>query len=322
MRSAVFLPIPGIAWNRAESRSAIARWSSAGDALETTASATFGPMPLTPEELHEERALRRVGEAVELESVLADVEVRLDRHLGRAVGAPQHARRRADEVPDARDVDDEPVDRATRGNAAKPRDHRATSTSGDPSAWQIATANASASCVERGSSSSPRMSFTIRCTCALLGAPVAAHRLLDARRRVLSALDSGGGGRDEHGAARLPDGERDAGVGTHVGLLERDGVGLVLRNELPNSLEDRQQPRVEPLPRGRPPAARRHRPEAPVASVDDPVPARSRPWVDAEDLHVWKLCGRPDVPPAQARQPVQFSFDQASRRCDAAVSSF
>ena len=48
MRSAVFLPIPGIAWNRAESFSAIARWSSSGDALETTASATFGPMPLTP----------------------------------------------------------------------------------------------------------------------------------------------------------------------------------------------------------------------------------------------------------------------------------
>ena len=136
----------------------------------------------------------------------------------------------------------------------------------------------------------------------LLGASVAADRLLDARRRVLSALDSGGGGRDEHGAARLPDGERDAGVGTHVGLLERDGVGLVLRNELPHSLEDRQQPRVEPLPRGRPPAPRRHRPEAPVASVDDPVPARSRPWVDAEDLHVWKLCGSPDVPPSRSAE--------------------
>ena len=48
MRSAVFLPIPGIAWKRAESLSAIARWSSSGDALDTTASATLGPMPLTP----------------------------------------------------------------------------------------------------------------------------------------------------------------------------------------------------------------------------------------------------------------------------------
>jgi hypothetical protein len=51
MRSAVFLPIPGIAWNRAESRSAIARPSSSGEALDTTASATFGPMPLTPSSL-------------------------------------------------------------------------------------------------------------------------------------------------------------------------------------------------------------------------------------------------------------------------------
>jgi hypothetical protein len=32
--------------------------------------------------------------------------------------------------------------------------------------------------------------------------------------------------------------------------------------------------------------------------VDDPVPARSRPWVDAEDLHEEKLRGRSDVPPA------------------------
>ncbi len=135
----------------------------------------------------------------------------------------------------------------------------------------------------------------------LVRPPVAAHGLLDARRSVLSAVEPGLGGRDEHDASRLPDGERDAGVGTHVGLLERDGVGRVLRNESPNSLEDRQQPHVERLPRGRPPAARPHRPEAPVASVDDPVPARSRPWVDAEDLHEWKLRGSPDVPPAGSR---------------------
>src|SRR4029450_4215058 len=134
----------------------------------------------------------------------------------------------------------------------------------------------------------------------LVGPSVAPDRLLDAGRCVLSARDSGPGGRDEHGASCLPDGERDAGVGTHVGLLERGGGGLVLRNETPNPLEDRQQPHAEPLPCGRPPATRRHRPEAAVASLDDPVPARSRPWVDAEDLHVWKLRGGPDVPPPAA----------------------
>src|SRR5262249_15741038 len=48
IRSAVFLPMPGIAWKRAESRRAIARASSSGGALETTARATLGPIPLTP----------------------------------------------------------------------------------------------------------------------------------------------------------------------------------------------------------------------------------------------------------------------------------
>ena len=47
MRSAVFLPIPGIAWNRAWSPSAIAWRSSPEGDPETTASATFGPIPLT-----------------------------------------------------------------------------------------------------------------------------------------------------------------------------------------------------------------------------------------------------------------------------------
>src|SRR3989441_2098810 len=46
-RSAVFLPIPGIAWKRAMSSRAIARRSSAGGEPETIASATFGPTPET-----------------------------------------------------------------------------------------------------------------------------------------------------------------------------------------------------------------------------------------------------------------------------------
>ena len=129
----------------------------------------------------------------------------------------------------------------------------------------------------------------MRCTCPFSARPYPQTVCLHTCRRVLSALDPGCGGRDEHGAACLTDGERDAGVGTHVGLLECDGVGLVLRNELPHSLEDRQQPHVELLPRGRPPAPRHPRPEAAVASVDDPVPACSRPWVDAEYLHEEKL---------------------------------
>src|SRR5205823_5329764 len=47
IRSAVFLPIPGIDWNRAASPSTIARRSSAGGDPDTTARATFGPTPFT-----------------------------------------------------------------------------------------------------------------------------------------------------------------------------------------------------------------------------------------------------------------------------------
>ena len=47
MRSAVFLPMPGIAWKRAVSSRTIARRSSSAGEPETIASATFGPTPLT-----------------------------------------------------------------------------------------------------------------------------------------------------------------------------------------------------------------------------------------------------------------------------------
>ena len=56
----------------------------------------------------------------------------------------------------------------------------------------------------------------------LLGAAVAADGLLHARGRVLSALDAERRGRDEHGASRLPDGERGAGVDADERLLEGD----------------------------------------------------------------------------------------------------
>ena len=101
--------------------------------------------------------------------------------------------------------------------------------SGGASAWQIATASASAAWFGCGTSCRPRIAFTIRPHLILVGAAVAADRLLHARRRVLDALEAGRGGRDEHGAARLSDGERDAGVGADVRLLQGDGIRAVLR---------------------------------------------------------------------------------------------
>ena len=50
----------------------------------------------------------------------------------------------------------------------------------------------------------------------LLGSPVAADHLLDAGRRIFSALDSRVSGRDHDGPACLPDGECGAGVGRLV----------------------------------------------------------------------------------------------------------
>ena len=143
-RCAVLRPMPGIASKRAVSSSAIARRSSAGRDPDTIASATFGPTPETDEQVLEQLALLAVGEPVELERVLANVEVGLDRDLARRRPPPERRRRRLHEVADAADVEHEAVGAAADRDAAEPPDHDATRWSGDASAWQIATASASA----------------------------------------------------------------------------------------------------------------------------------------------------------------------------------
>src|SRR5579884_3641191 len=75
------------------------------------------------EELDEELALAPVGEAVELQRVLAHVQIRLDDDLVGAVGLPHRARRRRDEVADAADVEQEPLRRRADRHAAQARDH-------------------------------------------------------------------------------------------------------------------------------------------------------------------------------------------------------
>ena len=162
MRSAVFFPIPGIAWKRAESPSAIARGARRRRARDD-GERHLRADPAHAEQADEELPLGRVREAVELERVLADVEVRLERDLATGIGTAERARGRGHEVPDPADVEDEAVRRPPDRNSAEARDHPVASSSGGASAWQIATASASASCDEPGSASSPRMSFTIRC---------------------------------------------------------------------------------------------------------------------------------------------------------------
>src|SRR5439155_10344152 len=129
-----------------------------------------------------------------------------------------------------------------------------------------------------------------------LGASVAADRLLHARHRVLSALDTGAGGGDHDGPARLSDGERGAGVDAYERLLERDGIRPMRLDETRDAVEDRLQTQLGTLSGGRLPPPVVDGPEAPVAFVDDAVPARSRPWIDADDFHGQRLGVRPDVP--------------------------
>src|SRR5581483_1530136 len=123
------------------------------------------------QELDEEVALGALGEAVELEDVLAHVEVRLDRDLAACIRLPDGARRGGDEVADAADVEHEALRGRGDGRSPQPRDHPASLRSGGASAWQMATASASAAWFGVGSASSPRIAFTIRCTCAFSARP-------------------------------------------------------------------------------------------------------------------------------------------------------
>ena len=131
----------------------------------------------------------------------------------------------------------------------------------------------------------------------LLGAPVAADRLLHAARRVLSALDAGERRGDEHCAARLPDRERGAGVGADERFLQGDGIRLEVRHQPLHALEDRLQAKFRALSGRRLPPPVGQCPKAAVSFVDDGVSARGCTRIDAENSHAVTLGARPDVPP-------------------------
>src|SRR5262249_1363650 len=110
-------------------------------------------------------ALCGVGEAVQLEGVLADVRVDLERDLARAVRFSHRARGDRDQVADAIDVEDEAVGTMRDRRSTQARDHDATAfESGDASAWQIATASASEACVDSGGAPRATIVCPIRAT--------------------------------------------------------------------------------------------------------------------------------------------------------------
>ena len=88
MRSAVFLPTPGMRVSRATSCVRIARISSAGSIPDSTASASFGPMPLIADQPLEQILFERRGEAVERDDVLAHVRVDAQRHRRARLAEP------------------------------------------------------------------------------------------------------------------------------------------------------------------------------------------------------------------------------------------
>jgi hypothetical protein len=92
--------------------------------------------------------------------------------------------------------------------------------------------------------------------------------VLHARGRILSAEHACGSARDERGAARLPDGERGAGVCADERLLEDDRLRLVPLDELRDRVVDLLQAQLWTFARRRLPPAELDRLEAAAACVD------------------------------------------------------
>ena len=182
MRSEVFLPTPGIAVSRARSPRSIARTSSCGSMPDSTASASFGPMPLMPISRSNSSCSSGGREPVQRQRVLADVRVDAQRDLAaRVAEAVERRQRNGDVVADAVDVDHDairlllenagragarsrpcgPVAAPARGlaRAARPSPRRTAARAmaragGCECTWQMATASASAASCGDGTAGS------------------------------------------------------------------------------------------------------------------------------------------------------------------------
>src|SRR4051812_3952041 len=146
----------------------------------------------------------------------------------------------------------------------------------------------------------------------LLGAAVAADGLLDGRGRVLSALEPERGGRDEHGAARLPDGERGAVVDADERLLEDDRTRRVLLDQLDHAVENRLEPNLRTLAGGGLPPPEVDRLEAVSSFADYPEAACRRPWIDAENRHGDTLGTASDTPALGSAVAMELRIEPAS----------
>src|SRR4051794_41938450 len=95
-------------------------------------------------------------------------------------------------------------------------------------------------------------------------------------------MEAGG---EHHGAARLPDAERAARVGAEEEVLDRDGLGLVLGDQVAYARVDPGEPALERLAAvGGDDAAVERRQPLP-ACEHDAVAGVGGAWGDSEDDH-------------------------------------
>ena len=100
------MPTPGIAVRRARSPRSMARTRSCGSMPDSTASATFGPMPLTPISRSNRLQLENGRKPVQGQRVLAHVGVDAQRDLGANLAQTVEGRQRHGHVvADTVDVD-------------------------------------------------------------------------------------------------------------------------------------------------------------------------------------------------------------------------
>ena len=289
--------MPGIAWKRAASSRTIARRSSSAGEPETIASATFGPTPFTRQELHEELALGALGEAVQLHA----------RPRGRAGTSRPSPRRRRPPCA-ARSASRR---RGSRRRRRRARARRASSATGLPRRRAI-TCSADhlqeRRCERVADRDGERVGGVVRrrqrlqpedrlhhpLHLRLLGAAVAAHRLLDARGRVLGALDAGSAAATSTAPRACPT-ESAMRASTPTNDSSRataSGACSTMSAATPSKIVFSRSSSRSPAGVDHAPVA--DGPEAPAAFVDDPVPASSRPRIDADDLHADTLGMRSD----------------------------
>ena len=228
---------------------------------------------LDAEQQQEEVALLLGGEAVERQRVVAHDQVRVQRdRLADAPGrgAASRPRRRAGSRRRRTSTTTWSARRhrdlaARRARSSRPPSRSARAArSGARLAWQIATASASAAWSGSGSSGSESSACTMRWTCVLVGAAGAADRALDLLRRVGAAAGMPRWPAASSTTPRAwPTANARARVGAEVEVLDRDGVGRVLGDQLADARVDRGQAALQRQPRAASRSRRRRaRPDA------------------------------------------------------------